>query len=231
MLAQGKNWGSFLCFTVWSNGFLSAAPNPIKKQNGAAAAWQRLPKEARSHCNSHDGQKNCSLCSISEAKAGDSGCNVPLQRVRGKKKKKKLCQHIFSELPCMKKPARIKWLFALYSKRRAVVSLCLQEPEIESLAAIESELENVAQKLHELRRGWERERETSVKKSWHGNLLFLLVLLRFTSCLVSTDRACEYVTRFNLSLSLFSRRIVPPALLPLFAPRCRSLPYDILSLT
>lgn len=148
-----------------------------------------------------------------------------------KKKKKKLCQHIFSELPCMKKPARIKWLFALYSKRRAVVSLCLQEPEIESLAAIESELENVAQKLHELRRGWERERETSVKKSWHGNLLFLLVLLRFTSCLVSTDRACEYVTRFNLSLSLFSRRIVPPALLPLFAPRCRSLPCDILSLT
>lgn len=38
------------------------------------------------------------------------------------------------------------------------------------------------------------------KKSWHRNLLCLLVLLRFTSCLVSTVRAFEYVTRFYLSL-------------------------------
>lgn len=50
----------------------------------------------------------------------------------------------------------------------AAFSLYLQEPEIESLAAIESELENVAQKLHELRRGWEkskggeREREREI---------------------------------------------------------------------
>lgn len=33
----------------------------------------------------------------------------------------------------------------------------VQDQEIESLAAIESELENAAQKLHELRRGWERD--------------------------------------------------------------------------
>lgn len=35
----------------------------------------------------------------------------------------------------------------------SILSLYVQEQEIESLAAIESELENVAQKLHELRRG------------------------------------------------------------------------------
>lgn len=98
----------------------------------------------------------------------------------------------------------------------AVLSLYLQEPEIESLAAIESELENVAQKLHELRRGWEkskeRERERDWNKVWHRNLLCLLcllVLLRFTSCLVSTDRACECVTRFCLS-AIFPEEARPP---------------------
>lgn len=44
-------------------------------------------------------------------------------------------------------------------------------------------------------------------KSWHRNLLCLLVLLCFTSCLVSTDRACEYVTRSYLLL--FFRRMPP----------------------
>lgn len=85
-----------------------------------------------------------------------------------------------------------------FSPSRPLLSLYLQEPEIESLAAIESELENVAQKLHELRRGWEKEKRSV--QGWHHNLLCLFVLLRFTSCLVSTDRVCEYVTRFYLLL-------------------------------
>lgn len=96
----------------------------------------------------------------------------------------------------------------------AVFSLYLQEPEIESLAAIESELENVAQKLHELRRGWEkskggeRERERDWNKVWHRNLLCLLVLLRFTSCLVSTERVNVWQD-FCLS-AIFPEEARPP---------------------
>lgn len=41
-------------------------------------------------------------------------------------------------------------IFTLLS---ATLSCCAQDQEIESLAAIESELEDAAQKLHELRRG------------------------------------------------------------------------------
>lgn len=94
----------------------------------------------------------------------------------------------------------------------AVFSLYLQEPEIESLAAIESELENVAQKLHELRRGWEKskggERERDWNKVWHPNLLCLLVLLRFTSCLVSTERVNVWQD-FCLS-AIFPEEARPP---------------------
>lgn len=44
----------------------------------------------------------------------------------------------------------------------------------------------------------EAEREV-LEQVWHHNLLCLLVLLCFTSCLVSTNRVCECVTRFYLS--------------------------------
>lgn len=65
-----------------------------------------------------------------------------------------------------------------------------------------------AARLREIERGRERGRERDWNKVWHRNLLCLLVLLRFTSCLVSTERVNVWQD-FCLS-AIFPEEARPP---------------------
>lgn len=77
-----------------------------------------------------------------DAKIHDSGHNVPFPVIQTCLEV--ICVHIFLEHT---------FIYLFCTQYLAGLSLYVQEQEIESLAAIESELENVAQKLHDLRRG------------------------------------------------------------------------------
>lgn len=83
-------------------------------------------KRSYSDYDTHNGNKLLHICCISEAK----NCGI------------------------FRAVVHENWAHTIVcTEYLSILSLYVQEQEIESLAAIESELENVAQKLHELRRG------------------------------------------------------------------------------